>query len=202
MKLYYKPGACSLASHIMLHEVQADFEIEAVDTDAGLTASGADYRAINANGYVPSLTTQDGETLSEGVAILQFIADNTPDKAYAPAPGSLQRARMHQHLNYAAAELHKSWGPLFANAATDAEKQAATTQVHAKFDHLEQVLADGRVYLVDDTFSVADAYTFVLVNWANFKAIDLTNWPRLAAYHARIAARPAVQSALIAEGLA
>ncbi len=202
MKLYYKSGACSLASHIMLYEVGAEFEIEAVDTEAGLTASGADYRAINANGYVPSLTTDDGEHLSEGVAILQYIADNNPGAAYSPKPGGLARARLQQFLNYAAAELHKSWGPLFASNSTEVEKQTADAKVRSKFDHLEKTLADGRAYLVDETFSVADAYTFVLVNWANFKGIELSAWPHLAAYVARIAARPAVKSAFVAEGLA
>ena len=100
MKLYYKPGACSLASHIMLNEVGATFEIEAVDTEAGQTESGRDYREINTNGYVPSLETDGGENLSEGVAILQFIADNNAERAYSPAPGSLERARLQQFLNY------------------------------------------------------------------------------------------------------
>lgn len=202
MKLYYKPGACSLASHIMLHEVGNPFTIEAVDTDAGQTESGLDYRQINANGYVPSLEIEEGANLTEGVAILQYIADNNAERAYSPAPGSLERARLQQFLNYAAAELHKAWGPLFANGSTDAEKAAAQTKVRQKLDYLEQVLSDGREYLVDNQFSVADAYTFVLVFWTNFKAIDLNTWPTLSDYVARIAARPATQAALKAEGLA
>ncbi len=201
MKLYYKPGACSLASHIMLYEVGAEFEIEAVDTNAGLTASGSDYRDINPNGYVPSLTITGDETLSEGVAILQYIADNNAERAFAPESGSVARARVQQHLNYAAAELHKSWGPLFAGNAITAEQQAAEEKVRSKFDYLETVFSDGRAFLVNETFSVADAYTFVLVNWANFKSIDLSGWPHLAAYVARIAERPAVKSAFAAEGL-
>lgn len=201
MKLYYIPGACSLASHIMLHEVGATFDIEAVDTGAAKTEGGRDYREINANGYVPTLETDDGAYLSEGVAILQYIADNNADRAFAPAQGSIDRARLQQYLNYAAAELHKAWGPLFASDSTDAEQQAARKKVSAKFDHLEAVLSDGREHLVGGQFSVADAYTFVLVNWANFKAIDLSDWPRLAEYVARIAERPATKSAFVAEGL-
>ncbi len=202
MKLYYKPGACSLASHIMLHEVGVNFEIEAVDTAAQKTESGRGYREINANGYVPSLETDGGENLNEGVAILQYIADNNAEHAYSPAPGSVERARLQQFLNYAAAELHKAWGPLFADNSTDAEKETAATKVKQKFDYLEKVLSDGRDYLVSNRFSVADAYTFVLVFWANFKAIDLGGWPKLSDYVARIAARPATKAALSAEGLA
>lgn len=201
MKLYYKPGACSLASHIMLHEVGATFDIDSVDTAKAKTEDGRDYLEINANGYVPSLETDAGETLTEGVAILQYIADNNADRAYAPTPGSIQRARLQQFLNYAAAELHKSWGPLFASGSTEAEQRAARQKVTAKFDYLEQVLSDGRDFLVDDQFSVADAYTFVVVFWANFKAIDLAGWPRLLDYVTRIAERPATKSAFAAEGL-
>lgn len=201
MKLYYKPGACSLASHIMLNEVGATFEIEAVDTAAGKTESGRDYRKINANGYVPSLETEGGETLSEGVAILQFIADNNADRGYAPASGSLERARLQQFLNYAASELHKAWGPLFSDTSTDAEKEVAQAKVKQKFDYLEKVLSDGRDFLVGNQFSVADAYTFVLVFWANFKAIDLNGWPKLSDYVTRVAERPAAKAAFVAEGL-
>ncbi|MEM1078899.1 MAG: glutathione transferase GstA [Pseudomonadota bacterium] len=202
MKLYYVPGACSLASHIMLNEVGAAFEIEAVDTQAGKTESGKNYRDINPNGYVPALEIEGGATLAEGTAILQFIADRHSAKAYSPAHGSLERARLQQFLNYAAAELHKSWGPLFSSSATAAEKTAATVKVKSKFDYLETVLSDGRDYLVSNTFSVADAYTFVLVNWANYKDIDLASWPKLATFVARVAARPAAQAAFAAEGLA
>ena len=202
MKLYYKPGACSLASHIMLYEVGADFEVEAVDTAAGKTEGGRDYREINANGYVPSLETDTGETLSEGVAILQHIADNNAERIYAPALGSIERARLQQFLNYAAAELHKAWGPLFASDSSEAEKASAQAKVVARFDYLENVLSDGRDYLVGGRFSVADAYTFVLINWANFKAIDLSGWPKLSAYVARIAERQSTKSAFVAEGLA
>ncbi len=203
MKLFYKPGACSLASHIMLHEVDAAFDIEAVDTDSGRTASGRDFREISPNGYVPALELELDERthLTEGVAILQHIADTYPERAFSPAPGSLARARLQQFLNFAAAELHKAWGPLFSTGSTDDEKVAAAKKVATKFDYLETVLADGRDYLVDNQFSVADAYTFVLAFWANFKAIDLAAWPHLAAYVARVQARPATQTAMQAEGL-
>ena len=201
MKLFFKPGACSLASHIMLREVDAEFEIEAVDTDNGRTETGADYKAINPNGYVPALEIRDGIYLSEGVAILQYVADANPEHAYSPNPGTLERARLQQFLNYAAAELHKAWGPLFADNSTEEERQIATGRVMSKFDYLETVLADGREFLVENQFSVADAYTFVLVNWANFKSISLANWPHLASYVNRVSQRPSARAAMQAEGL-
>lgn len=202
MKLFYLKGACSLASHIMLREVGETFEIESVDTAAGRTASGRDYREINPNGYVPALQVDGTVYLTEGVAILQYIADTHPKDAYAPEPGSIARARLQQFLNFAAAELHKAWGPLFAMAASEEQKTAAIRSVSSKFDYLEAVLADGRSYLVENRFSIADAYTFVLVNWANVKGIDLASWPSLKGYVDRIMARPATQAAMRAEGLA
>ncbi|GAB5454772.1 MAG: glutathione S-transferase C-terminal domain-containing protein [Henriciella sp.] len=201
MKLYYLQGACSLASHIMLKEVGAEFDIELVDPAAGRTASGQNYRDINPNGYVPALDVGNSIVLSEGVAVLQYIADSNPDKAFSPALGSVSRARLHQFLNFGAAELHKSWSPLFSDASTDLEKTAAAKKVAAKFDYLESELSDGRDFLVENQFSVADAYIFVLSNWANFQGIDLKAWPNLAKYVDRIMARPATQAAMQAEGL-
>lgn len=201
MRLYYLPGACSLASHIMLHEVGAEFDVEQVDPAVGTTASRANYRDINPNGYVPALDIGANTVLSEGVAILQYIADSHPEKAFSPAPGSVARARMQQYLNFAAAELHKSWSPLFSDASTKDEKAAAAKKVASKFDYLEAELSDGRNFLVENQFSVADAYTFVLANWANVKEIDLTAWPNLARFVDRVMARPATQAALKAEGL-
>lgn len=201
MKLYYMPGACSLASHIMLNEVGARFEIEKVDTQAGRTQSGQDYRDISPNGYVPALETEGGDYLNEGVAILQYIADTHPDRALSPELGSLARARLQQFLNFAAAELHKAWSPLFVSGSSEAEKSAAVRKVASKFDYLERVLADGRDYLVENQFSVADAYTFVLANWANVKGIDLNDWPHLARFVQRVQARPATKAAMKAENL-
>ncbi len=173
MKLFYMPGACSLASHIMLLEVGARFEIESVDTAAGVTETGLKYREINPNGYVPALETDEGAIITEGVAILQYIADTQPDRAFSPKLGSLARARVQQFLNFAAAELHKAWSPLFASGSSEAEKSEAARKVAGRFNYLESVLSDGRAFLVDNQFSVADAYMFVLANWANFKDISL-----------------------------
>lgn len=201
MRLYYLQGACSLASHIMLKDVGAEFDIELVDPAAGRTASGQYYRDINPNGYVPALDIGDNTVLSESAAVLQYIADSNPNKAFSPALGTIARARLQQFLNFGAAELHKSWSPLFSDASTDAEKTAAATKVATKFDYLESVLSDGRDFLVENQFSVADAYIFALSNWANYKRIDLKVWPNLAKYVDRIMARPATKAAMQAEGL-
>lgn len=201
MKLYYKPGACPLASHIALHETGSPFEIEAVDTAEGRTESGADYRAVNPKGYVPALGLDDGSVLTEGPAILQYIADSNPEADLAPAAGTLARARMQEQLNWIGAELHKAFGPLFRDGTSEAGKDEARTAVALKFDLIEAQLEDGREWLVADRFSVADAYLFVVSNWANFTGIDLARWPRLAAFVSRSAARPSAQAAMRAEGL-
>jgi len=201
MKLYYKPGACPLASHIALHETGRPFEIEAVDTAEGRTESGADYRAVNPKGYVPALGLDDGSVLTEGPAILQYIADSNPEADLAPAAGTLARARMQEQLNWIGTELHKAFGPLFRDGTSEAGKDEARTAVALKFDLIEAQLEDGREWLVADRFSVADAYLFVVSNWANFTGIDLARWPRLAAFVSRSAARPSAQAAMRAEGL-
>lgn len=202
MKLYMKPGACSLASHIALREVGASFDLDQVDTDRKTTAAGGDYRRVNAKGYVPALELDSGEVLTEGASILQYIADTNPGSGLAPAAGSVDRARLHEHLNYVASELHKAFGPFFHAGASDADKQSAGAAVAQKFDYVEGLLADGRAHLLGGTFTVADAYLFVVSNWANFVGIGLENWPKLKAFVERVASRPTVQAALKAEGLA
>ena len=201
MKLFYHQGACSLASHIMLYEVCADFDIEAVNTQSDLTASGQNYRDINPNGYVPALEIEKDVYLSESASVLQYIADTHSDSTFSPALGTIARARIQEFLNYAAAELHKSWSPLFSDVSTQSEKDAAEKKVKTKFDYLESVFSDGRQYLVGEQFSVADAYIFVLLYWTNFKNIDLKAWPKLASFVERIMARPSTQAAMKAEGL-
>ncbi len=201
MKLYYKPGACSLASHIALTEVGATFEIESVDTDAALTETGDAYLDINPKGYVPTLKLDNDDLLTEGAAVLQYIADTNPSANLAPAAGTMSRTRVQEHLNWTAAELHKAFSPLFNSSTTEQGKEDARKAVAKRFDLLEPQLADGRTWLVDDTFSVADAYLFVVANWANFTEIDLTPWPSIAAYIKRGVARPASQKAMRAEGL-
>lgn len=201
MKLYYKPGACPLASHIALLEVGATFDLVEVDTDIGQTKSGQDYTKINPKGYVPALELDSGEVLTEGASILQYIADQHPQSGLAPKVGTVARARLHEHLNYTGAELHKAFGPFFSSVASDEDKIKAGMNVAAKFDYLNELLSDGRAYLLGDKFSVADAYMFVVSNWSNFVGIDLKKWPNVDAFVLRVAARPATQAAMKAEGL-
>jgi glutathione S-transferase len=206
MKLYIKPGVCSMASHIVLTEMGADFTVEMVDTVAGLTASGADFRAINPKGKVPVLEV-DGEVLTEGPAILQFLGDRAVREGAANAPlapvgGTIARARVNEMLNYLGTELHVAFSPLFNPASTDAEKEAARRTVAVKLTWLEDCLSDGRAHTTGEDFTIADAYAFVVANWANFTGISLAPWPHLQAFMARVAARPSVQRVLKAEGLA
>lgn len=201
MKLYIKPGACSMASHIVLAEIGGPFSVEQVDTAAGLTASGASYRAINPKGKVPALEV-DGEVLTEGPAILQFLGDRAANRDLAPQGGTLARARVNEVLNFTGTELHIAFGPLFNPASTEAQKEAARQVVAGKLDWLEAKLADARSHLTGPDFTIADAYAFVVCNWANSTGVTLARWPHLSAFMARVAARPAVQRVLKAEGLA
>lgn len=201
MKLYYAPGACSLSPHISLREAGAAFDLERVDTKTRKTQSGADYLGINPKGYVPALQLDGGEVLTEGAAVVQFIADRHPAAGLAPANGSLERARLQEHLNFIASELHKAFTPLFDPSAPEAAKQAAPAAVARRLDHVERLLADGRAYLLGERFSVADAYLFTVASWTGPTGIGLDRWPKLASFVARVAARPAVQAAMRAEGL-
>jgi glutathione S-transferase len=200
VKLYIKPGACSMASHIILAEIGGDYAVEMVDTAKGETASGANYREINPKGKVPALEV-DGEVLTEGPAILQFLGDRAANFNLAPASGSMARARVNEVLNFTGTELHIAFGPLFNPASTDAQKEAARQVVAGKLDWLEGKLADGRAHLTGESFTIADAYAFVVTTWANFTGIALARWPHITAFMARVAARPAVQRVLKAEGL-
>lgn len=201
MKLYYSPGACSMASHIVLTEIGRPFEAERIDNAAKRTASGADFFAINSKGKVPVLE-HSGEVLTEGPAILQFVADAAGAESLAPRAGTMARARVNEALTYVSFELHPAFSPLFNPASDDSVKAAAKAMVQKKFDWLEAKLADGRAYLTGADFTIADAYAFVVANWASFTGIPLDAWPRLRDFIARVAARPATQAVLKAEGLA
>lgn len=199
MKLYYSPGACSLASHIALEESGADFAIEKVDLRAKKTEGGADYLAITPRGAVPVLQLDTGDVLTEGVAIMQFVADNAKGSA-APAQGSLARARLHEALNYVASEVHKSYSPLFRQLGDEA-RAAQIALLDARLAVIEGRLADGRTWLAGESYSPADGYLFTVTNWSKSLGHDLSAFPRIGALRARIAARPAVQAAMKAEGL-
>lgn len=201
MKLYYSPGACSMASHVVLHEIGKPFEIEKVSTKTKVMESGGDYWAINPKGAVPALQLDGGEVLTEGSAILQYIADTNGATDLAPPAGTLARARVQEMLSFIGAELHKSFSPLFHPGKTDAEKDAAREVLQKKFEWLESRLADGRAYLTGSNFTVADAYAFVVTNWSNVTGVSLEAWPKLKDYVARVGARPSVQAAMKAEGL-
>ncbi|ARM85068.1 glutathione transferase GstA [Marinobacter salarius] len=197
MKLYFKPGACSLATHIVLRELGIDFTLEPVDTQTQRTESGIDYKTVNPKGYVPALDTGRA-VLTEGAAILQYLAEST---TLIPDVGTLERARLQEHLNYIASELHKAFGPFFKASATDEQRAQALETILRHFDYLESLLDDGRAYLVGDTFTVADAYLFVVCSWAAVPGIDLKDWPFLNTLWNRMAARPSVKAAMLSEGL-
>jgi glutathione S-transferase len=200
MKLYYSPGACSLAPHIVASEAGLALQFEKVDLRTKKTETGADFGAINPKGYVPALLLDDGELLTEGVAVSQYLADRKPESGLAPAAGSLARYRLQEMLTYVSSELHKNYGPLFNPASAPelrAEKVAALQKRYALIEKQLQ----GRSYLFGEHFTAADAYLFVVTSWAPKLKVDLSAFPNLTAFQARVAARPAVQTALRAEGL-
>lgn len=202
MKLYYKPGACSMASHIILNELGASFDLDKTDTDANTTEAGGDFLRISPNGYVPALVTDDGHIITENPAVLQYLADQSPDAGLAPPNGTLARTRLQETLNFLSSELHTSFGPFFSGVELDdAWRKKAEAGVQRRAAHIERSLADGRDFLMGDTFSVADAYAFVVLNWAGFVGVSLDAHPKTQSYVARIAARPASIKAMIAEGL-
>jgi glutathione S-transferase len=200
MKLYYAPGACSLSPHIVSRELGIPVELKKVNTKDKTIEGGGDYWKINARGYVPALELDNGEILTEGPAIVQYLADQKPDAGLAPKAGSFARYRLQEWLNFLTSEVHKQFSPLFKPNTPEDYKKIAKENLATRFDWLEQQLA-GKDYLTGKAFSVADAYLFVLLNWTKFQNIDLARWPNLAAFHARVGARPRVQEALQAEGL-
>ena len=200
MKLFLKPGSCSLASHIVLEEIGRPYETEAVDLAKRVTASGADFWAINPRGYVPALLLDDGDLLTEGPAILQYLADQAPELNLAPANGSKARYQLQSWLTFIGTEVHKNFSPFFNPAATPEMKELARANLQRRLGYVNDQLA-GRDFLMGDTFSVADAYLFTVVGWAKFVQLDLSAWPHLIAFQGRVAARPATQRALKAEGL-
>ncbi len=200
MKLYYAPGACSLASHIALHETGLAFEIEKVDFATKKTASGKDFNQVNPKGYVPAIKLNDGSVLTEGGAILQYIADQQPDSGLAPKAGTMERYRLQEWLTFIGTEIHKTFSPLFNKSAAEEVKNNARNLLTKRLGYVETQLAN-KPYLMGDKFSVADAYLFTVVNWSNFTGFDLGPFPKLKEYMARVAARPKVQAAMQAEGL-
>lgn len=200
MKLYYSPGACSLASHIALREAGLSFEAVKVEGRGPKMAGGEDYSKVTAKGYVPALRLDDGSVLTEGTAILPFVGDQNPASGLAPAAGTMARYRLHEWLGYINSELHAKFGPFFIPGTTEEQKALAKTNLARRFDFAQSELGS-KQFLMGDTFTVADAYLFTVLGWCSFVGIDLGQWPGLKAYHGRIAGRPAVQASLKAEGL-
>ncbi|WP_119290245.1 glutathione transferase GstA [Azohydromonas sediminis] len=201
MKLYYSPGACSLSPHIVLHESGLPFEAVPAPTKTKKLPDGRDYTAINPLGYVPLLELDDGQRLREGPAIVQYVADQVPQRQLAPAWGTMARYRLIEWLNFTATELHKGgFSPLFNPAMPDTVKDAARTRLLQRLQWVDGELA-GRPYVLGDTFSVADAYLFVVAGWGKYVGVDIAPLQNLTAFVARVGARPAVQAALRAEGL-
>ncbi|SIR15759.1 glutathione S-transferase [Aromatoleum tolulyticum] len=200
MKLFLKPGACSLSPHIVLEEAGLKYETEVVDLQTKVTASGADYWKINPKGYVPALQLDNGDVITEGPAIIQYLADQVPGKKLAPANGTIERYTLQGWLTFIGTEIHKTFSPFF-NPATPAEwKAMCRANLERRFGYVAEQLA-GKDYLMGADFSVADAYLFTVMGWAKYIELDLSQWPALAAYQARVAARPAVVAAMKAEGL-
>lgn len=200
MKLYFSPGACSLSPHIALHEAGIAAQYEQVDTKTKAMKSGGDFRSVNPKGAVPALELDDGQILTEGAAIVQYIADRKPETNLAPPAGSLERYRLQEWLNYIASEVHKTFSPMFNPKATDEIRQNQRNLLTSRFDFLSKAL-EGKTYLMGDRFTVADGYLFTILNWTVPTGIDLGQWPVLKAYRERVAARPAVQAAMREEGL-
>ncbi len=200
MKLYYSPGACSLSPHIILNEGGFSFDKEKVDLASRKTETGADYTAVNPDGYVPALRLDDGQVLTEGPAIIQYLADRVPEKKLAPPMGTIERYRLMQWLNFISTELHKGFSPLFNPQAHEEWKAVATAQLARRLGSVSLQL-EGKDWLLGNDFTVADAYLFTVLGWGRYVGIELERWPVLKAYQDRVFMRPAVQSTLKAEGL-
>ena len=200
MKLFYSPGACALSPHIVLLEAGLPFTTEKTDLRTKKTETGADYYTINSKGAVPALQLDDGRVLTEGPAIVQYLADLKPESGLAPRAGTFERYQLMEILNYITSEVHKSFPPLFNPDSSAEMKQAATANLSKKFDWLSRFL-DKKTFLLGNTFTVADAYLFTVLNWTGYVKLDLSKWPVLTEYQSRIARRPKVQQAMKEEGL-
>lgn len=201
MKLYYAAGACSLAPHIVLRELGLSFDAEPVDLKTHRLADGTDFYTINPKGYVPVLQLDDGQTLTEIAAILQYLGDRAPEAGLIPAAGSMQRYRVIEWLTFISSELHKSFSPLWNPAMPEAGKQLFRDKLAQRFAFLDRHLADKR-YLMGEQYSVADAYAYTILSWKDALKLDISNWKHLEAYVRRVAARNRVREALHSEKLA
>jgi glutathione S-transferase len=200
MKLYYSPGACSLASHILLNETGTRHEAIKVNLGEHKTEKGEDYYAINPKGAVPALQLDNGDVLTEGAVILQYVGDHAADSNVMPKAGSMERYREAEWLNWIASEFHKPMGSFFNKAMTEKAGDINRATVEKRLAHLDKHLA-GHDYLMGKTFTAADAYAFTILTWVGATGIDLAKYKNVAAYSARVGARPAVQATMKSEGL-
>lgn len=200
MKLYYAPGACSLAPHIVVREAGIPIELQKVDLDTKMLADGRQYTKVNGKGYVPALVLDDGSLLTEVPVILQYLADHKPKAGLAPTTHGMERYHMGEWLNFISSELHKGFGNFFNPALTPEWRKGASERLALRLDWLAEQLK-GRPCLVGERFTVADAYLFTILNWAPMVKFDLDAWQSLQDYHYRVGQRPKVQEALRAEAL-
>ena len=200
MKLYYAPGACSLSPHIVAREAGIPLELVKVNTSTKTISADGDYWAINPKGYVPALGLDNGEILTEGPAIVQYLADQKPAAGLAPANGTLERSRVQEVLGYINSEIHKSYSPLFNDKTSPEVRTEKIEYLQKRYGLIDKQL-QGRDYLFGNNFTVADAYLFTVTNWAHHVKLDLSGFPNLQAFQKRVAARPAVQAAMKEEGL-
>jgi glutathione S-transferase len=199
MKLYYFPGACSQASNIALREAGLKFELVKVDRHTKKTADGLDFNEVNPKGYVPALTLDNGEVLTENVAVLQYIADRNPAAKLAPAAGTMERYRLMEWLSFINSELHKGFSPLFRQDAPEDTKQYARNHLATRLDYLQRAFG-AKTFVMGEQFTVADAYLFTVLSWGGFVNLDIGKWPQLKRFVERVGARPHVIEALKAEG--
>ena len=198
MKLYYAPDTCSLSPHIVLRELNLEFELVRVNNRSKITADGRDFLTINPKGYVAALELDDGQILTEGPAMVQYLADRKPEYGLAPRAGSWERVRLQEWLNFITSEIHAGSAPLFNSALAEDVKTMFRDKLFRRFDFLQTTLSE-KNYLTGSSFSVADAYLFTVLGWCKFFASPLDRWPALSSYMEIINARPAVQAALLAE---
>lgn len=198
MKLYYAPNTCSLSPHIVLRELKLEFELVKVNNRSKITADGRDFCTINPKGYVAALELDDGQILTEGPAIVQYLADLKPEYGLVPPADSWDRVRMQEWLNFITSEIHAGSAPLFNSALPEDIKAIFRDKLFRRFDFLQTTLNE-KTYLTGPSFSVADAYLFTVLGWCKLFSIQLDRWPALSAYRDIINARPAVQAALLAE---
>jgi glutathione S-transferase len=200
MRLYFAPGACSLSPHIVSRELGLSLDMKKVSTKDKTMEGGGDFRQVNPKGYVPALELDNGQVLTEGPAIVQYLADQKPEAGLAPKAGSFERYKLQEWLNFITSEIHKQFSPLFRPTTPDEYKKIAKENLATRFEWLDKQLA-GKEYLMGGSFSVADAYLYTVLRWTKPMQIDVSKWPNVAAYMERVGARPKVKDALKAEGL-